>query len=196
MFTGRSQQNIFDLNGFKCAIYFGRCRCSEVLPDGKWRGAPSHKPPSSQAFGPACTFLPRTRLLFLTCSLPIIEYTFKTKLFIAFEKNWLVWYSLMILLRWSCLCAIGLIPSENYPRQLVLFRLINLTVVSLYWVVQTSASFSWWQRTLGSLPFSTLSRGRIGSQRQKNKIKLFSSATFLQIYFIDFQAPPSHEYIL
>ena len=106
---GRSQQNIFDINGFKCAIYFGRCRCLEVLPDGKCRGAPSHKPPSSQAFGPACTFLPRTRLLFLTWSLPIVESTFKTKLFIAFKKNWLVWYNLMILLRWLRLCAIGLI---------------------------------------------------------------------------------------
>ena len=83
---GGSQQNIFDINGFKCAIYFGRCRCLEVLPDGKCRGAPSHKPPSSQAFGPACTFLPRTRLLFLTCALQIIEY----KLFIAFKKNLLV----------------------------------------------------------------------------------------------------------
>ena len=46
----------------------------QVLPDGKWRGAPSHKPPSSQAFGPACTFLPITRELFLACALQIIEY--------------------------------------------------------------------------------------------------------------------------
>ena len=78
---------MFDLNGFKCAIYFGRCRCLEVLPDGKCRGAPSHKPPSSQAFGPACTFLSRTRLLYLTWSLPIVESTLKTKLFMAFKNN-------------------------------------------------------------------------------------------------------------
>ena len=99
----------------------------------------------------------------------------------AFKNNWLVWYNLMILLRWSRLCAIGLISNENYPRELVPFRWINLTVVSLYWEVQTSASFSWWHCTLGSLPFSTLSRGRIGSQRQKNKVKIFSSATFSQV---------------
>ena len=68
--------------------------------------------------------------------------------------------------------------------ELVPLRLIILTVVSLYWVVQTSASFSWWQRTLGSLPFSTLSRGRIGSQGQKQNKNIFKRHLLTNILFI------------
>ena len=207
MFTGRSQQNIFDLNGFKCAIYFGRCRCSEVLPDGKWRGAPSHKPPSSQAFGPACTFLPRTRLLFLTCSLPIIVYTIKTKLFIAFEKNWLVWYSLMILLRWSMCywtnfkwklskgaCTISFDQSHRGFFILSGANVSQLLLMTAHtWLpplLNLVAGQNWF--TTAKKQNQTIFKRHLLT----NIFYRFSSATFSRIYFIDFQAPPSQKYIL